>query len=245
MPADPPSTLAFRSLIVIMLPVVLVLGAVQLVATDQYLAFEYSKADFPPDPFGLTSAQRLEKAVANFTYVRQRQPLSALALQQFAGGPAYNDRELKHMQDVQSVYQLSTRVWLGALTLLFAAALAVGRRKDTRPGLASALKWSGLVSAGLVGSIGLFALVAWDVWFTGFHRVFFAPGTWRFEFSDTLIRLFPGRFWWDAALTVAGLTVAIGLILAGLGWRLERIMENSGRRAAAHSQESYHVYQEP
>ena len=51
---------------------------------------------------------------------------------------------------------------------------------------------------------------------------FFAAGTWTFEYSDTLIRLFPEAFWYDAALTIAGLSVGGGLLLAFAGWWLQR-----------------------
>jgi uncharacterized membrane protein len=51
-----------------------------------------------------------------------------------------------------------------------------------------------------------------------FHNVFFEPGTWKFLFSDTLIRLFPQRFWQDLFLIVGGLSLVGGLAL-GIGLR--------------------------
>jgi hypothetical protein len=94
-----------QTLITGMLPLVLVLGAVQLLVTDQYLAFEYGKGTFPPDLYGLSQAQRLDYASANFRFVREAQPLATLAGQQLEGRPAYNAREVGHMQDVQTVFQ--------------------------------------------------------------------------------------------------------------------------------------------
>ena len=91
-------------LIILLLPVVIIISSVRLLVTDQYLAFEYSKADFPADIFGFTSGQRFAYAFANFRYVRDDQPLTVLADQQMTGVPVYNERELKHMQDVQNVY---------------------------------------------------------------------------------------------------------------------------------------------
>lgn len=201
------------------LPLILVLGAVQLLVTDAYLAFEYGKADFPPDAFGLSQPQRLNYAAANFRYVREAQPLSALAEQELDGQPAYNTRELGHMRDVQRVYQASAWAWQIALILVIMLAFTLGWRTETRPALAAALKWGGLISAGLVGVIGLLALVAWQLWFLAFHQVFFAAGTWTFAYSDTLIRLFPIRFWFDAALTITGLTTGAGLVISSVaGW---------------------------
>jgi hypothetical protein len=34
-----------------------------------------------------------------------------------------------------------------------------------------------------------------------------------------LIRLFPEKFWFDAALTISGLSLAGGLLFALIGWR--------------------------
>jgi integral membrane protein (TIGR01906 family) len=67
------------------------------------------------------------------------------------------------------------------------------------------------------------AVVAWDTFFTAFHQLFFAGGTWVFAYSDTLIRLFPEQFWFDAALTVGGLTLLGALALLLLSSVVDRI----------------------
>jgi integral membrane protein (TIGR01906 family) len=56
-------------------------------------------------------------------------------------------------------------------------------------------------------------LVAFSVFFVFFHQVFFESGTWVFRFSDTLIRLFPQRFWRDAFIAIGLLSLAGGLTL--------------------------------
>ena len=208
-----------KVLLLLLLPLLLVIGSVQLLVTDPYLAFEYGKANFPPDPFGFDRAQRLAFASANFRYVREAQPLQALADQRLGDAPLYNERELKHMQDVQNVYQAVSLMWKIAAVLIVLAGLALAWRAETRPALAAALKSGGLFTTALVGIVGLLAVIAWRVWFVAFHQVFFAPGTWMFDYSDTLIRLFPEKFWFDAALTISGLSLLGGLLLALIGWR--------------------------
>jgi integral membrane protein (TIGR01906 family) len=230
------ATRLLQALIVLALPVILVLGAVQLLFSNQYLAFEYGKADFPADVFGLTPAQRLGYGAAAIRYVRDAQPIAALAEQQLEGRPAYNPRELKHMVDVQSVYQASAWIWQIALSGTLLLGFTLGWRAETRPALARALQWGGLASAGLVGAVGLVALVAWQAWFVTFHQVFFAGGTWTFAYSDMLIRLFPERLWYDAALTIAGLTTGAGLIISGLGWWLGRPARYAARATVAAAQ---------
>ena len=71
-------------------------------------------------------------------------------------------------------------------------------------------------------------LISWDTFFTNFHKVFFEGDSWLFRRSDTLIRLFPEQFWFDAALTVGGLTVSIALLsMAGAAFWKRRTIRNT------------------
>lgn len=209
----------FKLSIVLSIPVLLVLGSVRLLVTDPYLAFEYGKTGFPADLFGFDADQRLDYATANFRYVREARPLAALADQSLDDNPLYNNRELKHMQDVQTVYQWVWKVWQLALGLTVLAGWGLAWRAETRPAFTEAIQWGGLLTAGIVLIVGLLAVVAWQGWFVAFHEIFFASGTWTFNYSDTLIRLFPEKFWVDATLTIASLSLMGGLLLALAGWR--------------------------
>lgn len=208
-------------LLTLLLPVFLVLGSVRLLITNQYLVFEYGKDSFPADPFGFDRSQRLTYASANFSYVREKQPLDALSRLRLGEISIYNERELKHMQDVQKVYQAAMRIWHLALGLSLLAGLVLVSNVETRPALYSSLQWGGLLTAGTIAAIGVLAVLAWRVWFVAFHQIFFNPGTWSFNTSDTLIRLFPEKFWFDAALTISSLSLIGGLLLALAGWRLK------------------------
>ncbi|MDN6499575.1 MAG: DUF1461 domain-containing protein, partial [Yaniella sp.] len=61
--------------------------------------------------------------------------------------------------------------------------------------------------------LAIVAAFGWEAFFAGFHQIFFADGTWTFSTTDTLIRLYPGQFWIDAAAWVAGLTLAIMVVI--------------------------------
>lgn len=219
-----PAVLArlLQAAIVILLPIVLVLGAVRLLATDQYLALEYNRPDFPPDRFGFDYADRLTYASATVRYMRDGLSLSILAELQWNGQPLYNDRELTHMQDVQHVYQGTSLVWILALNAVLLAGFALGWRGENRLALVAGLKRGGLLTVALIGGMGLLAVIGWQLWFDTFHRVFFAPGTWLFNASDALIRLVPEKFWFDTALSLAGISLAGGLLVALSGWCLQR-----------------------
>ena len=63
--------------------------------------------------------------------------------------------------------------------------------------------------------VGILAFVAlsFRVLFVAFHGVFFEDGTWMFLWSDTLIRLFPERFWRDIFIYLGVLSGGAGLLI--------------------------------
>ena len=72
---------------------------------------------------------------------------------------------------------------------------------------------AGILAAVVV--VGMFILpgLFWAL-FEGFHAIFFEGDSWLFLYSDTLIRLFPIRFWQDTFLFAALIAVGGGLALA-------------------------------
>jgi integral membrane protein (TIGR01906 family) len=216
-------TKTLKLIIILLAPVLIILTVAQLLATDQYLGFEYGKADFPPDQFGFTQQQRFDLASTNIHYVRAHLPGDALLNQELNGVPVYNPREVSHMADVQAVFQSVMRAWLAVLLLLLLMGSILWQRGE-RQALASALQAAGFLSSAIILAIALLALFAWQFWFNTFHLLFFEPGSWLFSYSDTLIRLFPIRFWFDATLTLSILSLAGGLLLALVGWRGKRAL---------------------
>jgi len=215
-------------IITLLLPVALVLTAVRLLITPLYLQIAYNMPGFPPDPYGFTKTERLYWANIAAQYLLNDADISFLAELRFPAGQTapevscrlmddctrlYNPRELKHLQDVKAVVQRALQVWLGSLALLAAGGIWAyfggWRREYLR-----ALRRGGWLTLGLLGGITLFVLLAFGVIFVAFHNVFFAPGTWTFFYSDTLIRLFPERFWRDTFLAVALLAGGTGALIA-------------------------------
>jgi uncharacterized membrane protein len=58
--------------------------------------------------------------------------------------------------------------------------------------------------------------------------VFFAGDSWRFPTSDTLIRLYPDRFWEDVSQIVAALTLLQAAVIAPLAWLWLRRVRRTG-----------------
>ena len=72
----------------------------------------------------------------------------------------------------------------------------------------------GWLTIGLATTLSLFAALAFWQFFTLFHAIFFEGDSWIFLYSDTLIRLFPLRFWQDVFIATGLIVVGSALALA-------------------------------
>jgi integral membrane protein (TIGR01906 family) len=124
------------------------------------------------------------------------------------------------------VFQQALRVWYASLLALLVLGLWAWSERLVAAVLAG-LSRGGWLTVIFVAVVIPLVLVAFGVFFVAFHEVFFDPGTWTFLFSDTLIRLFPERFWRDTFLALALLSLAGGLAL-GLGLREKSVFTHSG-----------------
>ncbi len=224
-----------RLVIVLGIPWIVTALAVRLNALPWYPAWEYSKADFPADPYGMEPAERLRLAQRSIDFLNAPHDIRILSeLTLSDGSPAFNQRELSHMDDVKRVFDVLTWLGAGALVLVILASLRLTRRGG------HAEAWGALSDGGLVTLVGLlliggFMLLAWESFFVKFHEVLFPPDTWMFEYSDTLIRLFPERLWQDVGLVITGLVFVQAFVLA-LGGRM--IQWRLSRQKASHISES-------
>jgi integral membrane protein (TIGR01906 family) len=206
-------------LLVLAVPLVLLVADLRIVTGHWFVRWEYGKAGFPPDPFGLTTAERTHLAEVSVDYLATDADISLLGdLQLPDGQAAFNERELRHMADVQAVYgSMVTAGIVAALVLLAGAALLLAS-SHTRWRVPVALLRGGLLTLGLLAAVGATMLLSWGEFFTTFHRLFFEGETWIFPYTDTLIRLFPIRFWMDVGATIVGLMVVQAIALTALGW---------------------------
>jgi integral membrane protein (TIGR01906 family) len=203
-------------LVMLLTPVVLVLTSVRILLTPAFLPFEYGMPNFPADAYGFTKADRLYWSRFALDYLLNDAGIEYLGDLRFAdGSQVYNERELRHMVDVKNAVQAALNVWI--ITLLLLAGLGIwawkgGWMADFRRGLAR----GGGLTAALVVVIIIFVLLSFGVFFVAFHNVFFEAGTWVFNYSDTLIRLFPERFWRDIFVYVGVISAGLGLLISYL-----------------------------
>jgi len=205
---------SLRIVMTVALPFVLVLSNVRLVLMPWFPAFEYNRSRFPADAYGFSTGVRKLHARRAVEYLLNATSIDYLAEERFEdGAPLYNGRELRHMQDVKMVTGRVLWVWRGALLFALAAGVALARQPATRPLLRAGLMAGAAIVVVAVVVLLAYVLLNFNSFFTNFHRVFFESGSWMFSYSDTLIRLFPLRFWSDVALLIGGASLLEGVLL--------------------------------
>ena len=210
-------------LVALLVPLALIGLGLRVLLSPLFLRLEYNMPYFPPDEYGFTKEDRLKWAPYALDYLVNNEDISYLADLEFDDGtPLYNERELSHMDDVKRVTKRALKVWYVSLALLAVFGVWAwfgGWWQAYRLGLMR----GGWLMVGLAIAVGLIVLIGiainpnvfWS-FFSGFHQIFFEGDSWLFLFSDTLIRLFPIRFWQDAFLLAAFVALGGGIAL-GLG----------------------------
>ena len=212
-------------------PLLLTAGSIRLVMSYEFLHFAYSRPDFPPDPYGFTLDDRRQYAPAGIDYLLNGEAIDFLGSRQLPGGkcappqptacPMYTAKALNHLVDVK---QITTALFAlaAASALIAAAALLSCRSPQSRRAIRSGLARGSTLTLAALAALATFAITAWDAFFDRFHELLFAAGTWRFPFSDTLIRLFPERFWFDAVITAGGISALAAAAILALLWQWDK-----------------------
>jgi integral membrane protein (TIGR01906 family) len=137
-----------------------------------------------------------------------------------SGDKLFKDGEVSHMADVKLVI-LST-FGAGVLLALVGIIAILYLRRRSSGGVRRGLFAGSIITLVLILGLGSLAVLGWQQFFTEFHRIFFAEGSWTFSMDDTLIRLFPGQFWIDAGMVIAGLVLVTSLVTLVLTWPTRR-----------------------
>lgn len=200
-------------ILVLFIPFIILMGGVRLIMSPAFAEFEYNRAGFPLDPYGMETHERKQWADYSIRYLTNDEPIDYLGnLQNFQGQKIFTESELSHMVDVKQVVQGALLAWyiiIGLSVAILGWFLIMAQWSSLR----QALRAGGWVTLGLIVALLIFLLVSFDTLFDRFHRLFFADGTWLFDQSSTLIRLFPLVFWRDAFALVLIFTLLIGILL--------------------------------
>jgi integral membrane protein (TIGR01906 family) len=203
-----------RWLVTLSTPFVFLMFAVRVMLTPLFLQFEYNLPGFPADPYGFTKEQRLHFSKISVDYLLNNEKIEFLQNQRIdEGTPLYNARELSHMLDVKVLVKDMLTAWTGLLIIWLLLAVWAWQGKWLLDFLL-AMSNGGWLTLGIIIFLLTAVLVDFDGLFTAFHHLFFEGDTWLFYYSDSLIRLFPMRFWRDAFILTGGITILLALISA-------------------------------
>lgn len=219
-------------------PVLLASAGARLLLSEQFLQIAYQRPGFPSDFYGFTVEDRLHYGPIAIEYLFNGEAIDYLAALRLpvekcwnadTGGPdcaLFSERELRHMADVK---QMMTMLFtLAAVLLTIGAATVLASRYDARlqSDIRGGVRRGCLLTMFSLLCLAVLSAASWDRAFDFFHELFFAEGTWRFPFSDSLIRLYPEQLFAEAAFALAACT----FFFAGLILMLLAIFERRSRR---------------
>jgi len=208
-------------LIVILTPLMIVTSGIRLALTPLFINLEYRLPNFPADDYGFSTEERLSWARYSVKYISGRISDDEFAAQTFPdGSPLFNDREIKHMIDVRNLTVITIMFWRIFTLITILLILFAWKEVEWRtPILMGATRGAHLTLA-LIGAVLLFLAINFNQLFTGFHLIFFEGDSWLFYLSDTLIRLFPLKFWRDLFIFIGAFSVLLSAVLILIGKRL-------------------------
>ena len=131
----------------------------------------------------------------------------------------FNQREVAHLRDVKGLIRLDYWVLLGTLiyVLSYVGVSLFWRRGRYWRRLGWGVISGGGITLALMLAMGLGILLNFDQLFYQFHLFSFTNELWQLDpTKDYLIMLFPGGFWYDAAVFCAGITAGLAIILGGV-----------------------------
>jgi integral membrane protein (TIGR01906 family) len=230
--AKPVLPRVMQVLLAVCFPVILLVLAVRAVTSPLFLWVEYNRPGFPGDGYGFSTDDRMTYGSYAVDY------LSNWAGRRYLGelldrnkDQLFKAGEVSHMADVKLV--ILSAFGAGVVLILLSLIAMIYLRRRSAGGVRRGLFAGSIVSLALIVGLGVLAVLGWEQFFTEFHRLFFANGTWTFSLQDTLIRLFPGQFWVDAGIVIGALVLLASLLTLILTWPTRKRRGLPKRRAAA------------
>ena len=215
-------TVALSVAVTLAVPAILVVNGIRLVTNERYVEAVYDYGGVPDDRYGLDQRERERLALIGLRSIEpSSEGIALLREARLPGGqPAFNARELRHMDDVRTAvgraygFQLIAVVAIVVLAVLFALLGSV------RALIPVALVRGAVATVAVAVGVGALAATSYSWFEEPFHWLFFEGETWRFEETDTLRRLYPDRFWLDTAVVIGALSIvqAALLFLAARLW---------------------------
>ncbi|MEV7660349.1 TIGR01906 family membrane protein [Paenarthrobacter sp. NPDC089316] len=211
----------FQVLLAVFYPVILLVLAVRAVTSPLFLWVEYNRPGFPGDGYGFNTDDRMTYGSYAVDYLSNwAGPRYLGGLVNQDGAKLFKDSEVAHMADVKTV--ILSSFGAGVLLIILSIIGIIYLRKRSTGGVRRGLFAGSIVTLVIIIGLAVLAVLSWQQFFTEFHRIFFANGTWTFSLEDTLIRLFPGQFWVDAGIVIGALVFIAATLTFVFTWPTKR-----------------------
>ena len=211
----------FQVLLAVFYPVILLVLAVRAVTSPLFLWVEYNRPGFPGDGYGFSTDDRMTYGSYAVDYLSNwAGPRYLGGLVNQDGDKLFTDGEVSHMADVKLV--ILSSFGAGLLLIILSIIAILYLRKRSTGGIRRGLFAGSIVTLVIIIGLAVLAVLSWQQFFTEFHRIFFANGTWTFSLEDTLIRLFPGQFWIDAGIVIGALVFLAATLTFIFTWPTKR-----------------------
>ena len=203
----------FLLLISILTPIFLITSGMRTALSPIFVNLEYKLPNFPPDTYGFSTEERLVWANYSIQYLSGKVSEEEFSTLQFLDGtPLFNEREISHMIDVRDLTLIMLAIWR-ILFGFFMIVLLIGWKNNWQRALLRALEDGAKATLAIIVGILIFVLINFNKLFTLFHQIFFEGDSWLFYLSDTLIRLFPIKFWQDLFIYIGSFCILTSSIL--------------------------------
>lgn len=197
--------------VALLIPFMIIMCGVQLLLTQTFLDIEYRMPWFPADTHGFTREERLTLAHQAVNYLTGKlESLDSVKKTSFVS--AFNDREARHLKDVKAIIQPLLMLWRLCLMVLVLLFLICWNLSLLTP-YCKGTYYGAWLTVILLTAVTAMGSLGFDQLFTGFHELFFTGDSWLFNENDTLIRLFPIRFWQDGLLYIVLFSSFISIIM--------------------------------
>ena len=215
----------FLLLISILTPIFLITSGMRTALSPVFVNLEYKLPNFPPDTYGFSTEERLVWANYSIQYLLGKVSEEEFSTLHFLDGTAlFNEREISHMIDVRDLTPVMLAIWR-ILFGFFSVVLFIGWKNNWQRAVLRALEDGAKITLAIIIGILIYVLINFNQLFTLFHQIFFESDSWLFYLSDTLIRLFPIKFWQDLFIYIGSFGILTSSILINLGRLVDKKTE--------------------
>ena len=212
--------IAAKWIFILCLPILLLTASIGWAVNSQWLyKYGFEKCDVSQTT-GIAEMELEKAATGLISYFNWGdEHISLTVIKDGKPFELFNQREVAHLRDVKGLIWLGYWVLLGTLiyTLGYAGVSLFWRRGRYWRRLGWEVVGGNGTTLALMLAIGLGILLNFDQLFYQFHLLSFSNEFWQLDPTrDYLIMLFPGGFWYDAAIFCALATAGLAIILGGV-----------------------------